>query len=188
MTIRDALLTDRLALRRFTAADGPALHGYLGRPEVVEFEPYDPLSPEQAAVAAAQRATDARFWAVDLGSDATLIGHVYLARAEPDWWQTWELGYVFHQDHWGHGYATEACTALLDQVFADGAHRVKAGCDPANRRSWSLLERLGMRREAHTVRSVAFFREASGHPLWHDAFGYAILAHEWTPRASAAPW
>ncbi len=182
MTIRDSLLTDRLALRRFTAADGPALHSYLGRPEVVEFEPYDPLSPEQAAAAAVERATDARFWAVDLRADASLVGHLYLAPVGPDWWQTWELGFVFHSDHWGHGYAAEACTALLDHVFADGAHRVEAGCNPANTRSWSLLERLGMRREAHTVRSVAFTRDGEGHPLWHDAFRYAILADEWRSR------
>ncbi len=182
MVTKDALVTDRLALRRFTAADGPALHDYLSRPEAVEFEPYEPVSAEQAARAAADRATDARFWAVDLRDGASLVGHLYLAAVEPDWWQTWELGFVFHPDHWGHGYATEACTALLDDVFAGGAHRVVAGCHPANARSWSLLERLGLRREAHTVRSVAVTRDAGGRPQWHDAFGYAILADEWRAR------
>ena len=182
MTPCETLLTDRLVLRRFTAADGPALHAYLGRPEAVEFEPYGPLSPEQAARAAAERATDARFWAVDQRPGAMLVGHLYVAAVEPDWWHTWELGFVFHPDHWGQGYATEACTAALDHMFAGGAHRVVAGCNPANARSWSLLERLGMRREAHTVRSVAFARDAGGEPMWHDAFRYAILADEWRGR------
>ena len=67
-------------------------------------------------------------------------------------------------------------------MFAGRAHRVVAGCNPANTRSWSLLERLGMRREAHTVRSVAFARDAGGEPMWHDAFRYAILADEWRGR------
>ena len=179
MTMPDAVRTDRLALRRFTPADGPALHAYLGRPEAVEFEPYGPLSAEQATGAAAERAADARFWAVDLRPGAGLVGHLYLAAVEPEWWRTWELGYVFHPDHWGQGYATEACAALLNRVFASGAHRVVAGCDPANTRSWTLLERLGMRREAHSVRPVAFARDSEGRPLWQDAYRYAILGDEW---------
>lgn len=175
----DERSTARLSLRRFTAADGPALHGYLGRPDAVEFEPYGPASAQQSARAAAERATDPRFWAVDLRGTGALVGHVYLARVEPDWWGTWELGYVFHPDHWGHGYAIEACTALLDQVFADGAHRVVASCNPANPRSWSLLERLGLRREGHVLDAVAFTKDAEGRPDWHDAFHYAVLADEW---------
>lgn len=33
---RDEPTTARLNLRRFTAADGPALHDYLGRPDAIE--------------------------------------------------------------------------------------------------------------------------------------------------------
>ena len=33
-------------------------------------------------------------------------------------------------------HATEACTAPLEQVFAEGAHRVVASRNPANTRSW----------------------------------------------------
>lgn len=94
---------------------------------------------------------------------------------------------MFHPDHWGRGYATEACRVLLDAVFDDGAHRVVAHCDPANARSWALLERLGMRREGHSLRAVAFGCDPEGGPVWRDEYTYAVLEEEWVsspPRRS----
>jgi [ribosomal protein S5]-alanine N-acetyltransferase len=172
------LRTDRLSLRWFEAGDGPALHGILSRPEAVRFEPHEVVTRAQADDLAQQRASDARFRAVET-RDGAVVGTLYLAASGPDWWRTWELGYVFHPDHWGHGYATEACRALLAAVFDDGAHRVVARCDPANVRSWALLDRLGLRREAHHVRAVAFASDADGAPVWHDAYTYAVLVDEW---------
>ena len=173
-----SLTTTRLVLRRFAASDGPGLHGYLSRPETVEFEPYGPVGRDEAEGLARARASDPRFWAVQT-TDGTLVGNLYLARSGPDWWQTWELGYVFHPDHWRRGYATEACRALLDAAFADGAHRVVAHCDPGNVRSWALLERLGMRREGHSLGASAFSRDPEGRPVWHDDLTYAVLDDEW---------
>ncbi len=182
MTIREALPTNSLDLRRFTAADGLALHAYLGRREAVEFEPYGALSAEQAAGAAAERAADARFWAVDLRAGSkprrAPVPRSGRARLVADLRARLRVP----PRPLGTRLRTEACTALLNEVFAGGAHRVVAGCNPANTRSWALLERLGLRREAHTVRSVAFTRDAEDHPLWHDAFRYAILADEWSAR------
>ena len=52
----------------------------------------------------------------------------------------------------GNGFATEACRALLRELFVDrSAHRVVAHCDPRSTRSWAHLERLGIRREARIV-------------------------------------
>ena len=181
MRADDAILTtDRLVVRRFTASDGPGLHACLSRPGAVEYEPYAPVGPAEADALAGERAADPRFRAVQTHA-GTLVGNLYLASSGPDWWHTWELGYVFHPDHWGRGYATEACRTLLDAVFADGAHRVVAHCNPANVRSWALLERLGMRREGHAVRAAAFSRNARGRPVWHDAYSYAVLDEEWGP-------
>lgn len=179
------LTTDRLVVRRFLPTDGPGLHAVLSRPEAVEFEPYDVVTRAEADDLARERAVDPRFWAVQT-ADATLVGTLYVAPSGPDWWRTWELGYVFHPDHWGQGYATEACRALLAAVFDDGAHRVVAHCDPANVRSWALLERLGLRREAHHLRAAAFACAPDGTPLWHDAYTYAVLSQEWSAGAGRA--
>ena len=173
------LLTDRLILRPFAAADGPALHGYLSQPAAVEFEPYGVCSAAEAATLAVARATDPAFLAVCRRADDRLLGHLYLApHAHPDW-ATWEIGYVFDPEVWGRGYATEACQALLDVLFGDrAAHRVVARCNPANTRSWALLERLGMRREAHMLAAASFSTTPDGERVWHDTFQYALLASE----------
>ena len=86
-----------------------------------------------------------------------------------------ELGWALHPDHTGQGYATEAVRELIRICFADlGLRRVTAGCFAANEASWRLMERVGMRREIHTVRESL---HRSG--AWLDGMGYALLADEW---------
>ena len=90
-----------------------------------------------------------------------------------------ELGWVLHPDHAGHGYATEAVRELIRLCFEDlGLRRVTANCFADNRASARLMERVGMRREIHTVRESL---HRSGE--WLDGMGYALLADEW--RSSA---
>jgi RimJ/RimL family protein N-acetyltransferase len=89
-----------------------------------------------------------------------------------------ELGWVLDPEHSGHGYASEAVRALLRICFEDlGLRRVSAECFAANEASWRLMERVGMRREAHNLRDSL---HRSGD--WLDGMGYALLADEW--RAS----
>jgi RimJ/RimL family protein N-acetyltransferase len=51
-------------------------------------------------------------------------------------------------------------------------HRVWATCDVRNTGSFGVMEKLGMRREAH-FQQDRFIRGA-----WHDSYLYAILAEE----------
>lgn len=90
-----------------------------------------------------------------------------------------EIGWTIHPDHGGRGLATEAVEALLRVCFEDlGLHRVVAVCFVGNEPSWRLMERVGMRREAHTVRDAL---HRSGR--WLDGYSYALLADEWRARA-----
>jgi RimJ/RimL family protein N-acetyltransferase len=55
------------------------------------------------------------------------------------------VGWRFARDAWGHGYATEAASALLDQAFTTmGLERVGCVTDARNKRSIAVAERLGM--------------------------------------------
>ena len=92
-----------------------------------------------------------------------------------------ELGWTLHPNEWGQGYAVEAVSALVDTCFtALGVRRVTAACFAGNEPSWRLMERLGMRREAHWVKESL---HRSG--AWLDAFHYALLAEEWTGGPTA---
>ena len=89
-----------------------------------------------------------------------------------------ELGWVIDPAHAGRGYATEAAGALLRICFEDlGLRRVIAQCFADNAASWRLMEKLGMRRETHTVRESL---HRSGE--WLDGLAYALLAEEWRDR------
>ena len=87
-----------------------------------------------------------------------------------------ELGWVMDPSSGGRGLATAAVEAVLEVCFTGlGLRRVTAGCFADNTASWRLMERLGMRREVHTVRE-SLHRSSR----WLDGMGYAMLADEWS--------
>jgi RimJ/RimL family protein N-acetyltransferase len=62
----------------------------------------------------------------------------------PDGWPGNELGWTFHRDAWGHGYATEAGIAALDWAFTRlGWDDVIHCIDPGNVPSQRVAQRLG---------------------------------------------
>jgi RimJ/RimL family protein N-acetyltransferase len=90
---------------------------------------------------------------------------------------TGEIGYVFHPNYGGQGFATEAVRALLDIAFGTyRLHRVTARIDARNLVSLRLAERVGMRQEAHLVENE-WFKGA-----WSDEIDYGMLQREWLSK------
>jgi RimJ/RimL family protein N-acetyltransferase len=57
-----------------------------------------------------------------------------------------ELGYWLRNDCTGRGYATEAAAGLTRVGLGmPGIERIEIRCDPENRASWAVAERLGYR-------------------------------------------
>ncbi|WP_454084294.1 GNAT family N-acetyltransferase [Georgenia sp. Marseille-Q6866] len=123
---------------------------------------------------------------VELGHDGggEVVGDLMLRRTD-GWAQTdvahlaagteVEVGWVLDPAHRGRGYGTEAVRELLRYSFTElGVRRAVANCFAANDPSWRLMERVGMRREAYTVRDSL---HRSGE--WLDSLVYAVLAEEW---------
>jgi RimJ/RimL family protein N-acetyltransferase len=65
-----------------------------------------------------------------------------------------EIGWHFHPDHWGHGYATEAARAVLAYAFDGGLDRVVAVTAPANTASQRVCLRVGM---VHRGQTKAYY-------------------------------
>lgn len=61
-----------------------------------------------------------------------------------------EIGWHFHPDHWGKGYATEAAAAVLSYAFAGGLPKVVAVTNPANGASQSVCTRIGLLHQGQT--------------------------------------
>ena len=175
------LHTERLTLRPFSRGDVDAVFGYRRLDEVARYLFDVPLSREECALAIQQRIgqvaleaqDDKIILAVEQTASGTLIGEVSLIWRSIDARQG-EMGWIFDPAHHGHGYATEAANAILDLAFGPGdMHRVSARCDVRNEASWRLMERLGMRREAH-FREHAIFKSE-----WDEEYIYAVLWQEW---------
>ncbi len=164
--------TERLILRRYKETDLQDLFQYLSDEKVVEFEPYKPMSLEEARENLKWRIGTEEMIAVELKSSHKMIGNVYLGKRE---FGALEIGYVFHKDYWGKGYAAESCRALIQQAFSRGIHRIYGECDPNNLSSWKLLEALGFQREAHFHQNVYFWKDEQGRPIWKDTYVYAKL-------------
>lgn len=63
---------------------------------------------------------------------------------KPEGWPGNEVGWAFHPDAWGCGYATEAAVAAIDWAFAQlGWDDIIHCIDPANAASQALARRLG---------------------------------------------
>ena len=178
-----ALVTDRLTIRRFGVADVPAFAAYRSIPQVARYQSWDtPFGEERARRFVASLATshpdtpgEWYQFAVTETSSGRLLGD--LAAAPESDHRLVRIGFTLAPHAQGRGFASEAVTALLDYLFhTRGKHRVAADCDPRNLASVALLERIGMRREAHHLRSVWWKGE------WTDELLYAVLADEWSVR------
>ena len=179
------LRTERLELRPFTDRDLDALYDLHGRADVTRYLYWDPISRDDARrmlkrrmkATAIQREGDAMQLAIVLPELATVIGHVNLQMVSRTHLQG-EIGYVLHPDHSGRGYAREAALVLMRLGFEElGLHRIFGRCDARNTSSARLMERLGMRREAH-LRENEYVKGE-----WTDELVYAMLASEWPSQA-----
>lgn len=178
------LKTARLLLRPYEKTDFEELYGIQSRADVTRYLYWGPRDRTgvRDSLAMKLRATgfddggDNLTLAVVLPETGALIGDVQLVWVSRDHLQG-EIGYVFHPDHAGRGYATEAAEVMLWVGFERlGLHRICGRLDERNVASARVLERLGMRREAH-FRENEFVKGE-----WTDELVYAILADEWRAR------
>ncbi|MBB5789237.1 GNAT family N-acetyltransferase [Jiangella mangrovi] len=178
--------TDRLTLRRFTEADLDDLHRLHSHPDVARYMYWEPWSRGRAMEGLGKRMQqsapahegDVLDLAVVRSTDGVFLGEVHLQNVSDEHRRA-ELGFAFHPAHHGHGYAREAATAMLRLAFETfGFRRVIGRCDADNAASAGLMERLGMRREAHLVENE-FVKG-----VWASEYLYAMLATEWSTLAS----
>ncbi|MGY0232513.1 GNAT family N-acetyltransferase [Longispora urticae] len=150
--------TERLVVRPWDESDADRLFDMYARMEVVRFlgaTPQVMTEPEQALRTVArwrERSADPRFgiWAVER-PDGVVAGTVLLVPL-PDGDGEVEVGWHFHPDSWGHGYATEAARGAIDKGFAEGLDEILAVVHPPNTASLRLCERLGMTPQGLTDR------------------------------------
>jgi RimJ/RimL family protein N-acetyltransferase len=185
--------TERLIVRRYRATDYDDLLKLHSHPDVTRFLLFEPKTPDEVREALAKRIApaplDADGQAISLAvelretaqsnRDAVAGQHLgdvtfFLLSTEH---RLGEIGFVFHPESQGHGYAAEASVEVLRLGFETlGLHRIIGRLDARNTASGALLTRLGLRQEAHFVRNEFIKGE------WTDELVFAMLEDEWNAR------
>jgi RimJ/RimL family protein N-acetyltransferase len=176
--------TKRLLLRPFAPGDVDALYAYHRLPETHRYlysearsrAQVEALVAERAGATALTEAGQELHLVAVLADTGELVGDCVLFWRSQEH-QKGEIGYTFNPAYHGRGLATEAAAALLRLGFEGlGLHRITGHLDARNTPSAGVLERAGMRLEAHLVENEFVKGE------WSDELVYAILRGEWEGR------
>jgi RimJ/RimL family protein N-acetyltransferase len=145
------LTTERLVLRRWRESDLESFRKMNADPRVMEFMPKLLDSAESdALVERIERHFDERGFgpmAVELNESGAFVGFVglYVPQFEASFMPAVEIGWRLAAEHWGNGLATEAARETLRFGFEKvGLESVVSFTVPANVRSRSVMERIGM--------------------------------------------
>ncbi len=176
----DFLQSKRLYLRKLIASDAGKLFLYRSDPDVSRYQGWAPAS-ESAALhfiedqSKIEPGTAGQWFqlAICLRTGDALIGDLGLHFPADDDRQA-EFGISLDPAHQGQGYADEMLRATMSYLFDTlGKHRVFCSVDPRNTASVAMARRLGMRQEAHFVRSLWFKDE------WVDDVIFGLLKSDW---------
>ena len=179
---RVELKTERLLLRPFDFDDVDDVLNYASDPEVARYVPLpQPYTRDDAVEFIAHQvladwSTRPLFAIV---FDQHVVGGIGLGITESH--ETAELGYALARPHWGKGLMPEAARAVIAWGFERyDLHKVYAFADTRNRRSWRVMEKLGMTREG-VLRGHQKLRDEH----IDDAY-YGILRAEWAQLSATA--
>ena len=173
------LETERLILRKMLVSDVADVYAYSCRADVTEHLTWSPhANPEYTTdylryIGQRYTVGDYFDWAVVEKASGRVIGSCGFTRFDyPN--DAGEIGYVFHPDFGGKGYATEAVAEVLRFGFvALKLHRIEARYLKGNDRSVRVMERLGMQYEGE--RREAMLVKGS----YRTVGTYSILASEY---------
>jgi ribosomal-protein-alanine N-acetyltransferase len=147
--------TERLFLREWRDTDVEPFIEMNADPVVMEFFPetYTEERTRRFTARIRERWAELGYglWAVERKDTARFIGYVGLwpATFPAHFTPAVEVGWRLAADHWGRGYATEGARAALTYGFETvGLDEIVSFTSGLNVRSWRVMERLGMRRDA----------------------------------------
>jgi RimJ/RimL family protein N-acetyltransferase len=179
--------TERLVLRPFAPGDFDAMLAMQSDAEVARYLYWDPRNAAEVREILARKSAytslrapgDDLVFAVELRSTGEVVGDCGLHWDDSEHRQG-EIGFIVHPGHQGQGYATEAAREVLRIGFEDvRLHRVVGRLEARNTASAQVLEKLGMRREAHLIENEWVKGE------WQSEVVYAMLDREWRAAAGS---
>lgn len=167
------LRTQRLTLRPPSHGDAPAIFGtWAGDPEVTRYMGW----PRHTSLEVTENVIAMQLdeWAKQgtgtflIELDGALIGST---GCHVDGDGLLGTGYILGRAWWGHGYATEACRAMVDHGRTLGARRIESYCYADHLASARVLDKAGFQL-VRIARDELVFPNLS--PALQDVREYAI--------------
>lgn len=182
------LTTGRLLLREFVEDDWHPIFEYQSDPAYLRYNPWyyrteiDVRSFVRMFMDWSMEIPRKKYqFAIILKDEDRLIGNCGLRMQIPHA-QVADIGYEIDRRYWGHGYATEAASALLALGFNQfHLHRIWAYCIAENTASAHVLTKIGMTYEG-CQRESEYMKNH-----WWDTLHYAILEEEWRRLKAQEP-
>jgi RimJ/RimL family protein N-acetyltransferase len=181
--------TERLLLRRWAPRDREPFAALNADPLVMEHM-IAPLTREQSDLFVDR--IEEHFeqhgyglWAVEVPGRLPLAGFVGLMvpSFQAHFTPAVEIGWRLAREAWGKGYATEGARAVLGEAFTRaGLDEVVSFTIPANRRSWRVMEKLGMTRDP--AEDFDHPRVPVGHPARRHVL-YRLPRERWAQQLSS---
>ncbi|MGN0479104.1 MAG: GNAT family N-acetyltransferase [Hominenteromicrobium sp.] len=174
--------SERLLFRKYRKEDFAVFYDMLSNPENMKYRSSDPKREDEVrayvdwGIKCAEQSPCINYrYAVVLKETGELIGSCELAFTDKD---PAELAWELHRKYWRRGYGTEIGRTLLKLGFERlGLRRIVADCNTLNKGSYGIMEKIGMRREAHYVQ--CYRGNCALHYKWCDKYLYAILREEY---------
>lgn len=160
--------TDRLTIRHIVEDDWASIKAIRDDFAISSYSQYDiPFSTEESDVRArisrwanANKDIEHMFFAICL--DDVVIGYIAFNIREDDY----EIGYCFHSDYYGKGYARESHVALFEYLKGMNITKFVARTALNNLPSVKLLKSLGF--ELVDTEKVSFYKDEEGKDIFFD--------------------
>ncbi len=164
--------TSRLSLRHLGLDDLDAMHAYLGDAKTMVHypAPYSLEFVKQGIEKSIEHYSRYGYglFGVVLKETGEFIGDCGLVWQDLETGEELEVGYHFHRNHWGHGYAPEAAKACIEYAFEHAkVDHVISLIRPENVASRRVAEKNGLR----------VTRRIEWKGLLHDVWSISQLAH-----------
>ena len=169
------LESEQLFIRNFSIDDINEVYAFMSDRQMARFERFPPMTWDETvqyikkfSFTALSKQDPWVELAIVLKRENIVIGGLSLKYVDKALSQV-EIGYRIHWEYQNKGFATEACKIVIEELFRIGVLRISANTAKANTASWKVMEKLGMKREAHFRKKVLI------NGVYEDEYVYAIL-------------
>ena len=172
--------TARLRIRSFTLADAEEYFDLESDPELFNFEITTPKTREESDASLlnllrsdlSPDIQNWREWAIELKTEGKAIGLICMSYHDLRR-RMLEVGFRVMKEYQGMGYGSEALRGVIEAIFrSTDTHRIFACTDGLNHASQRMMEKAGMKREAHLRENVLIGED------YHDEVIYGVLRRE----------